>query len=74
MNDAKIEVIITRPNTHDYDIKLNNPDVKDGVYSFTEVKLPKAGRWNVMAKISVGDNYRFYNLKSDTRYTNITEY
>ncbi len=74
VNNAKIKVIITRPNNHKYDKELVNPSVKDGVYSFASVKLPKEGRWDVMAKISVGDLQRFYHVKADTRSKEAFEY
>ena len=66
VNDAKVKVIVTRPQTHDEDITLNNPKVDDGVYSFA-TKLPGIGRWDVMASLEVGADKRFYNLKMDTR-------
>ena len=74
INSAKINLIITRPNTHDHDIKLENPSIKDGVYSFESTKLPKTGRWNLMAKVVIGDDYRYYNLKADTRAKDAYEY
>lgn len=74
VENAKIEVILTRPNTHDFDMKLSTPTEKEGVYVFASQKLPKEGRWNIMAKVSIGDKYRFYNLKADTRYKETFEY
>ena len=66
INDAKVKLIVTRPQTHEYDFTLENPKVSDGTYSF-ETKLPCIGRWNIMAQIEVGENKRYYNLKADTR-------
>lgn len=74
INNAKIDLIITRPNTHDNDMKLENPSVKDGIYTFKSTKLPKIGRWNLMAKVVIGDDYRYYNLKADTRAKDAYEY
>ena len=74
VNDAKIMLIVTRPNTHKYDQEILNPVVKDGVYTFSSIKLKKEGRWNIMAKINVGDLQRFYNIKVDTRDKKVTEY
>ena len=67
VNDGKITINISRPETHIYDQTLNNPTVKDGVYTFSGVKFPKVGIWNIIAKVSVGKDYRFYNIKADTR-------
>jgi len=74
VNDAKIIVIVTRPNNHKYDQELNNPTVEDGVYTFAAIKLPKEGRWDIMTKINVEDEQRFYNLKTDTRNKEAYEY
>jgi len=74
INSAKISIVLTRPNIHTYDVKLENPTVSDGVYTFQKVKLPKAGRWDIMAKVVVGDDYKFYNLKADTRIKEVHEY
>jgi len=74
VNDAKIIIAISRPETEKYNTKLENPKVKDGVYSFESVQFPKAGIWNIMAKIQVGDNYRFLNIKADTRNTKVIQY
>ncbi len=74
IDNAKIKVVITRPDRHDFDIALENPKIQDGVYSFKSVSLPKEGRWNIIASITVGDDLRFLNLKADTRYPQIFEY
>jgi hypothetical protein len=75
ITDAEVEVVITRPNTHAHDMSLENPTVGvDGLYEFESVKLPLEGRWDIMAKFTVGENYRYYNLKADTRYSNTFEY
>ena len=74
INNAKIEVVLTRPDTTDFDITLNSPTVVDGMYTFKATDLPKLGRWDILAKISVGDKSRFYNLKADTRNSHTEEF
>lgn len=74
VNDATLRVILTRADLNKDDIELTAPKIENGIYTFYEVKLPKAGRWNVMAKINIADNERFYNLKADTRYKEVFEY
>lgn len=74
VNNASIEIAISRPETDQYDKHLENPTVKDGVYSFKVEKFPRAGVWNIIAKISVGDNTRFYNMKADTRTPSAFEF
>ena len=66
VNDAKLKVIVTRPQTHNEDMTLVNPKIDNGIYSF-ETKLPGIGRWDIMASVEVGADKRFYNLKMDTR-------
>jgi len=74
INDAKLEAVITRPNSRKYDIKLENPKVSDGIYTFDAKKLPLAGRWNVMVKVDVKGDYRFLNIKADTRKKEVKEF
>lgn len=74
VNDAKIDVILTRPDENKHDINLSNPTVSEGKYTFAPVDLSKAGRWDIMAKVSVGSDQRYYNLKADTRNTNTFEF
>jgi len=74
VSDAKIKLIITRPNVHKYDIELDNVKFENGIYTFPNTALPKEGRWNIMAKINIGEFQRFYNFKTDTRTTKIVEY
>jgi len=75
VTDAAIEVVITRPDTHDHDMTLLNPNNNGaGVFTFEPVSLPLEGRWNVMAKITIGSDYRYYNIKGDTRTPETSEY
>ena len=74
VNDAKLEVILTRPDIKEFDKNLSNPVISEGKYTFAPVDLPKAGRWDIMAKISVGNLQRYYNLKVDTRKPEVSEF
>lgn len=74
VDEALLKVIVTRPNNHKHDQELLNPIVENGVYTFASVKLPQEGRWDIMAKVNVGDLQRFYNVKTDTRENVVTEY
>ena len=74
INDAKINIMITRPNDHATDIPLDKVSVDNGVYTFESIALPKPGRWDIMANVVIGDKQRYYNLKADTRQTNAFEY
>lgn len=74
VDDANVSVVLTRPDTVKLDIVLDEPSVEKGVYRFKAIDLPKAGRWDIMAKITIGENQRYYNLKADTRNPNTFEF
>lgn len=74
VNNAKVKIVITRPNNHKHDQTLEFTRVSDGIYSFEDIKLPIEGRWDIMAKINVGEHERYYNIKADTRKDEIVEY
>jgi len=74
IDNAKIEVVVTRPNNHKYDQILKSSTYENGVYAFPSIKLPVEGRWDIMAKVSVGDLQRYYNVKADTRAKGAYEY
>lgn len=74
IEDANVSVVLTRPDTVKLDIALEKPVVEKGVYTFKAIDLPQEGRWDIMAKITVGENQRYYNLKADTRNPNTFEF
>ncbi len=74
IDNAKIDVVLTRPDSSKSDINLTKPSVSEGKYTFSAVDLPKIGRWDILAKISIGDTKRYYNLKADTRYPSTFEF
>lgn len=74
VNDAKFEVVMTRPDSTKFDVNCTQASVSEGKYTFNPVDLPKEGRWDIMAKVSVGAVQRYYNLKADTRSPNTFEF
>ena len=74
VDNAEIVVRITTPYDHSSDMDLTSPSVQDGLYTFKTITLPKEGRWNIMAQVTIGKFQRYYNLKADTRYPQTTEY
>jgi len=74
VDNAKIDIVITRPDNRNSDIVLDNPVVENGLYTFNAGKLPLIGRWNIMAHIVVGENERYYNMKADTRQAKAFEF
>lgn len=74
VNDANVEVVLTRPDTTKSNIVLSSPSVENGKYTFSPVDLPMHGRWDILAKVKVGNDQRYYNLKADTRTPNTFEF
>jgi len=74
INNATVILSTSRPEMNDFNQNLDNPTVENGIYTFSDLKFPKAGVWNLIAKVQIGDNYRFYNIKADTRNTNSYEF
>lgn len=74
VNNAEIKIVVTRPNNHKFDQELTNPKVEDGIYTFDSIALAGEGRWDIMAKVNVGELHRFYNIKRDTREMKVVEY
>ena len=74
VNDAKVILATSRPETSKYNQKLETNQVQNGVYTFSDLNFPKVGVWNLIAKVSVGKDYRFYNLKVDTRIKEVFEF
>ena len=74
INDATLELLMTRPDLKQYDQKLTEYSVDNGIYSFSGFTLTQPGRWNIMAMVTVGDVQRFYNVRVDTRKKEAIEY
>jgi len=74
INNAKLKVLVSRPETHTLDKDLENPVVENGIYKFKDVTFSKPGVYNLIAKVEVGSLSRFYNIKADTRYSNAFEF
>jgi len=60
ISDAKITMLITRPETNKYNQKLNPTSVKNGTYTFEDIKINKPGRWKILTTIKIG-KYSGYN-------------
>lgn len=74
INNADLKVVVTRPDNHKYDLILTSPNVTDGIYTFSAIKLPLEGRWDIMTKVSIDGVQKFYNVKTDTRSREFSEY
>jgi len=67
VENGELILAISRPETSKFDKKFQNPVFEEGMYVFKDVKFPKTGAWNLILKVKVGDDYRFYHIKTDTR-------
>jgi len=67
---AKMLLEISRPEVETFTKKFENPKFENGLYVFENIAFPKAGVWNLVLKVEVGDKSRFYAIKTDTRITN----
>lgn len=74
VENARIDLSIVRPIVHQDDITFSAPRIENGNYYFEDVKVPAQGRWNILAKVSVGEDFRHMNLKSDTMDKDVYEY
>jgi len=74
VENAELKIVLTLPYTSKEDITLENSTFNGQSYTLESVNLPHPGRWNIMAKVTVGDEYRYYNLHADTRAANTYEY
>jgi len=67
VKDAKMVLAISRPEINTFNKTVKNPMIKNNLYVFNDVKFPKAGVWNLILKVNIGDYSRFYDIKTDTR-------
>lgn len=74
VDNAKIKIVLTLPYTSKEDITLESSNFNGQSYTFEAVNLPHPGRWNIMARVDIGDEYRYLNLHADTRQPNTFEY
>ena len=74
VENAKLTILVSRPETHIYDQKLESTILKNGNYIFENVKFEKVGVWDIITKVEIGEYSRFYNVKVDTRNKTFSEY
>jgi nitrogen fixation protein FixH len=68
INNANIDVVITRPHTTATDKKLSVLSSKDGVYKMSHFEVKELGRWQIQSKVMI-DNLTAYN-KLEVNATN----
>ena len=58
--NAKIELLITRPETNEYNQKLSPSGIKENMFVFNEVEIPKIGRWQILVRSDI-DEFEGFN-------------
>ncbi len=64
INNAKFELLITRPDVSKFDIKPNFTGIKDGYYTFESFNVDKKGRWQILFKATIGQLTSFVKLET----------
>jgi hypothetical protein len=67
VNDATIMIRVTRPYTKDQDKDLKVISKENGSYKLSSFNIDSIGRWQILAKITVGDLTSF--TKTDINAT-----
>ena len=60
VNNADIQMLLTRFETNDLNKKLKPLKVKNGTYIFEDLDIQKLGRWKVLTTTKI-DNYKGFN-------------
>jgi len=74
INTAKVKLATSRPETHELNQEFESPSIDNGLYTFQGATFSKAGIWNLIAKVEIGENSRYYNIKADTRHKEAFEF
>ncbi|OQX74139.1 MAG: hypothetical protein B6D59_03200 [Campylobacteraceae bacterium 4484_4] len=59
IDEANITVLITRPDTNEYDKKLKPLSAENGLYKFEQFQIEKLGRWQILTKITLSESAAF---------------
>ncbi|MDX1809093.1 MAG: FixH family protein [Sulfurospirillaceae bacterium] len=68
VNNADITLLVTRPETNEFNQFIKPSKVEKGQYIFTNIKINKLGRWKLLTNIKVNkfdgyDTYEVYAAK-----------
>ncbi len=64
VKNAKLELLVTRPDSSKFDKKLSVLEIKDGYYIFEPFDIEKKGRWQIMLKVSIGKLVSFTRVET----------
>lgn len=60
VNNAHIDLLLTRPETNDFNKKLKPLKVENGVYTFEDLDIKKLGRWKIYTTTTI-EKYTGFN-------------
>lgn len=66
VDNAKFEILLTRPETTEFDKKIEDLTFKEGIYYSNPLSFEKKGRWNIICKVRVGDYEGYKEIKTFT--------
>ena len=55
VENAKVTLLVTRPETTEFDQKIENLKYENGSYIANSIKIEKKGRWFVMPKVEINE-------------------
>ncbi len=64
IKNAKIQLLVTRPDVSTFDKKPKFKGIEDGYYVFEPFDVQKKGRWQIMVKIDVDKLASFTKLET----------
>lgn len=64
IEDAKIELLITRPDVSTFDKKPKFIGVEDGYYIYKAFDVEKKGRWQILVKVNLDNLVSFTKLET----------
>ena len=59
LKDAQIQLMITRPETNEFNQEILAKKAKNGVFIFEGIHVNKPGRWQILTKIHINDKSGF---------------
>ncbi|WP_331774607.1 FixH family protein [Sulfurospirillum sp. 1612] len=61
IQNADITLLVTRPETNEFNQKMKPSKVENDQYIFTNIQVQRPGRWRLMTNIKVDNNYDGYD-------------
>jgi len=59
VQNAEIKLVISRPDSNDYNQEFTLKSAKNGIFIFEGIKAELPGRWQVLTKVKIGDKSSF---------------